>query len=283
VILPEDRWWAAEPKWRAAEEYGFAHAWALDRPGPPASPEGPWFAAVPTLAAAALVTGRIRLGTFLTTPDLRHPVPFARELLTLDDLSDGRLTATLGPGAGPAGPGGEPLGPADRTARFGEFADLLDRLLAQDRTTARGRFYAADDARSAPGCVQRPRLPFVVAADDPATMAVAARRGAGWLTEGPAAADDDAWWRGVARLVERFDEVLPAGGRAGFGRYLSADAGPVYSLTSVERFRDVVGRAAELGFSDVVVHWPGDDGRYAGREQVLEQVAADVLPGLVTP
>src|SRR5690606_20657508 len=33
VILPEDRWWAAEPKWRAAEEYGFDHAWTYDHLG----------------------------------------------------------------------------------------------------------------------------------------------------------------------------------------------------------------------------------------------------------
>ena len=61
-------------------------------------------------------------------------------------------------------------------------------------------------------------------------------------------------------------------------RYLNLDSAPVYSLSSVECFRDAVGRAAELGFTDVVVHWPRHDGSYAGSESVVEQIAADVLP-----
>src|SRR5207248_3255349 len=75
VILPEDRWWAAEPKWRAAEEYGFDHAWTYDHLGWRNLVDGPWFSAVPTLTAAAMVTSRIRLGTFVASPVARHPVP----------------------------------------------------------------------------------------------------------------------------------------------------------------------------------------------------------------
>ncbi|MEV8436459.1 LLM class flavin-dependent oxidoreductase [Actinosynnema sp. NPDC051121] len=285
VILPEDRWWAAEPKWRAAEEYGFAHAWTYDHLGWRTLVDGPWFAAVPILTAAALVTTRIRLGTFVASPNFRHPVPFARELLTLDDLSDGRITVGLG--AGGAGydtvvTGGQPLPPAERTARFGEFVELLDLLLRQDRTTWSGAHYAAEQARSHPGAVQRPRPPFLVAANGPRAMAVAARYGTGWVTTGPETEDDDAWWAGVARLAERFDGHLDAAGRdrARVDRYLNLDSAPVYSLSSVERFRDALGRAAELGFTDVVTHWPRSEGVYAGRESVLEQVSADVLPEL---
>ncbi|HEX8865549.1 MAG TPA: LLM class flavin-dependent oxidoreductase, partial [Lentzea sp.] len=58
------------------------------------------------------------------------------------------------------------------------------------------------------------------------------------------------------------------------------DSAPVYSLSSVECFVDAVGRAAELGFTDVVAHWPRHDGIYMGSEQVVEEVAADVLPTL---
>ncbi|SEP64298.1 Luciferase-like monooxygenase [Lentzea xinjiangensis] len=284
VILPEHRWWIAEPKWRAAEEYGFHHAWTYDHLGWRTLVDGPWFGAVPTLTAAALVTSRIRLGTFVASPNFRHPVPFARELLTVDDVSDGRFT--LGVGAGGAGydtvvTGSKPLLPGDRTARFGEFVELLDRLLVQDRTTWHGEFYSAEEARSAPGCVQRPRVPFVVAANGPKAMAVAARFGQGWVTTGPSTEDHEAWWRGVAELSERFTETLATQGRTTrVSRYLNLDSAPVYSLSSVECFVDAVGRAAELGFTDVVAHWPRHDGVYMGSEQVVENVAADVLPTL---
>ncbi len=284
MILPEHRWWIAEPKWRAAEEYGFHHAWTYDHLGWRTLVDGPWFGALPTLTAAALVTSRIRLGTFVASPNFRHPVPFARELLAVDDISDGRFT--LGVGAGGAGydtvvTGSKPLLPGDRTARFGEFVELLDQLLVKDRTTWHGEFYSAEEARSAPGCVQRPRLPFVVAANGPKAMAVAARFGQGWVTTGPETEDQETWWRGVAEMSGRFTETLATHGRTSrVNRYLNLDSAPVYSLSSVECFADAVGRAAELGFTDVVAHWPRHDGVYAGSEQVVENVAADVLPTL---
>lgn len=287
VILPEDRWWAAEPKWRAAEEYGFAHAWTYDHLGWRDLVDGPWFSAVPVLTAAAMVTSKIRLGTFVANPNFRHPVPFARELITLDDVSDGRFLLGLGAGGGGYDTtvlGATPLAPGARTARFGEFVELLDRVLIQERTTWRGEHFAAEDARSAPGCVQRPRLPFLVAANGPKAMDVAAKFGSGWVTTGPVTDDDGAWWDGVAESVKTFHEVLDKRGRRprSIDHYLNLDSNPVYSLSSVERFRDAALRARELGFTDVVVHWPRSHGVYAGRELVLEQVAADVLPDLAS-
>ncbi|MBP2340116.1 alkanesulfonate monooxygenase SsuD/methylene tetrahydromethanopterin reductase-like flavin-dependent oxidoreductase (luciferase family) [Saccharothrix coeruleofusca] len=286
VILPEHRWWIAEPKWRAAEQYGFHHAWTYDHIGWRSLVDGPWFSAIPTLSAAAGVTSKIRLGTLVATPNFRHPVPFARELMALDDLSDGRLT--IGLGAGGMGydttvMGDTLLAPPARAARFAEFVDVLDRLLTQERTTFHGQHYEVVEARSAPGCVQRPRLPFLVAANGPKAMRVAARYGTGWVTTGPETEDVEDWWRGVAAMAARFRDTLDSIGRAKetVDWYLNADSAPVYSLTSVECFRDVVGRAGELGFTDLLAHWPRESGVYAGSEAVLEAVVTEVLPELV--
>ena len=100
------------------------------------------------------------------------------------------------------------------------------------------------------------------------------------MTTGGRADDLHQWWRQVGDLVHRFEEALAATGRdpASVDRYLSLDAAPVFSLSSVEFFTDAVDRAGALGFTDVVVHWPRPDGWYAGREAVLEEVAARVLP-----
>ncbi|MEU5690952.1 LLM class flavin-dependent oxidoreductase [Actinosynnema sp. NPDC020468] len=293
VILPEDRWWAAEPKWRGAEELGFHHAWTYDHLGWRTLVDGPWFSAVPTLTAAAAVTSTIRLGTYVASPNFRHPVPFARELLTLDDVSDGRITVGIGSG----GPGYDtfvlgdsPLAPADRTRKFAEFVDVLDRLLTSERTTFTGEFFTADEARSAPGCVQKPRMPFMIAANGPKAMRIAARYGTAWVTTGPptdpaagASADAvEAWWRGVSAIADRMDGELHRIGRHRhtLDRHLNLDSAPLYSMTSLEHFQDALGRARDLGFTDAVTHWPRADGVYAGRETVLEQVAAEVLPTL---
>ncbi|OLF17022.1 LLM class flavin-dependent oxidoreductase [Actinophytocola xanthii] len=280
VILPEYRWLLAEPKWRAAETYGFDHAWTYDHIGWRSLVDGPWFDAVPTLTAAAMVTRRIQLGTLVASPNFRHPVPFARSLLALDDVSNGRML--LGVGAGtPAGydndvMGGEPLDRKRRVDRFAEFVEQLDSLLTQERTTIRGEYYSSVDARSAPGCVRHPRMPFLVAANGPRSMRIAARFGQGWITTGGGEDDIEAWWRGVGELARRFDEVL--GDAAPIDRVLSLDSAPVFSLSSVEYLREAMGRAEELGFTDVICHWPREDGVYAGRLAVLERVASEILP-----
>jgi hypothetical protein len=85
----------------------------------------------------------------------------------------------------------------------------------------------------------------------------------------------------VAERVDRLRAAVDASGRAQHTvrRYLSLDS-VEYSLSSASCFADTVGRANELGFTDVVAHWPRADGVYAGREDVLEEIAADVLPTL---
>ena len=85
-------------RWRRAEELGFDHAWTYDHLAWRSLRDGPWFGAIPTLTAAAMVTDRIRLGTLVASPNFRHPVPFAKELMTLDDISGGRLAAGIGAG-----------------------------------------------------------------------------------------------------------------------------------------------------------------------------------------
>jgi alkanesulfonate monooxygenase SsuD/methylene tetrahydromethanopterin reductase-like flavin-dependent oxidoreductase (luciferase family) len=286
VILPDQRWSVAGRRWQRAEEYGFDHAWTYDHLGWRDLVEGPWFDAVPTLTAAAMVTRRIRLGTYVASPNFRHPVHFAREVTALDDISQGR--AVLGVGAGGAGfdatvLGGPPLTPGQRIARFTEFLELLDTLLRDGRVTRSGSYFSAVDARSTPGPVQQPRPPFVVAANGPRALALAARIGDGWVTTGQPAdgQTEDEWWDSVAGNAARFDAALTEAGRSGDGvsRFLDLDSSPIYSLSSTGAFADAVGRAAELGFTDVVTHWPRAEGWYAGSEKVLES-AAGLLPRL---
>lgn len=282
VILPEYRWSVAAPLWRTAESLGFHHLWTYDHLAWRSLADGPWFGTVPTLTAAATVTEQARLGTFVASPNFRHPVSFARELLSLDDVSGGRFT--LGVGSGGTGwdatvLGGEVLPPAARFARLREFVELLDLLLTEDHVTYRGEYFTAVDARTQPGCLQRPRLPFVIAANGPKAMRLTAKHGSGWATTGRGEDTLEGWWRGLKELSEKFSDTLAKADRdpASVDRYLQLDAGPVFSLSSAEAFADAVGRAGELGFTDLVTHWPRPEDWYAGREEVLFQVAAKFL------
>jgi alkanesulfonate monooxygenase SsuD/methylene tetrahydromethanopterin reductase-like flavin-dependent oxidoreductase (luciferase family) len=290
IILPERDWRLDRERWQRAEAYGFDHAWIYDHLAWRSLADGPWHATVPTLAAAALVTERIRLGTLVTTPNFRHPVPLAKELMTLDVLSEGRLTVALGAGAPgyDAGVlGASPLTPTARHERFVEFRALLDELLCSRVTDWSGTWYDAVGARMIPGPAQDPRPPLLVAAEGQRGMRLAissARRpGDGWVTlgvAGGAMVSDAEWWAKVSGSVARFDDIFSESEARPdrFVRLLNMES-RISTISSLEHLRDHLGRAAALDFTDVALAWPRPTEPFRGDEQLLDLIA-EALPEL---
>ncbi|WP_309055886.1 LLM class flavin-dependent oxidoreductase [Streptomyces sp.] len=292
LILPVDRWHeGGREKWRRAEELGFHAAYTYDHLSWRTFRDGPWFAAVPTLAAAATATERLRIGTLVTSPNFRHPVTLAKELMALDDISGGRVT--LGIGAGGNGFDATALGqeawtPKERADRFGEFVPLLDRLLTEGAVSQRGTFYSAVEARNLPGCVQRPRLPFAVAATGPRGLKLAARYGQAWVTTG----DPKLYENGTPEQarealrgqVEKLGKACAEIGRdvAEVDKILLHGFSPDRNgpLESVDAFVDYAGRHRELGFSEFVIHWPVAGSDFATDPAVFERIATEALAQL---
>ncbi|PTL71525.1 LLM class flavin-dependent oxidoreductase [Rathayibacter caricis DSM 15933] len=284
VILPQETWTTARRKWQSAEGLGFDHAWTYDHLSWRSLADQVWHATIPTLTAAALVTETIRLGTFVASPNFRHPVPFAKDVATVDDIAGGRFV--LGVGSGGTGFDASVLGqPAyaarQRHERYVEFVTALDVLLRHEEPGSggidiEGDWFTARGARMVGEPAQRPRVPFVLAANGPKGLALVAERGQGWVTTGPESTTSEEWWSAVAALSGRLDDALDAAGRdpRSIERHLSLDSGPHYSLSSVDLFEEMAGRAGELGFTDVISHWPRADGLYAGDDEVLYEVAA---------
>ena len=289
VILPQQPWAVARHTWTEAERLGFDHAWTYDHLSWRSLADEPWGATIPTLVAAATVTSTIRLGTFVSSPNFRHPVTFAKDVATLDDVAGGRVM--LGIGSGGTGFDAVVLGqaqltPAQRHERFVEFVDGLDELLRFETPgsggiTRRGEWFEAVGARMVGMPAQQPRVPFVIAANGPKALRVVVEHARGWVSTGPDGLVGEEWWAGVTALVGRLDATADAAGRdpATIDRHLFLDSGGQYALSSVAAFEDVVGRAAELGFTDVTTHWPRAEGIYAGSESVLHEVASR-LPAL---
>jgi alkanesulfonate monooxygenase SsuD/methylene tetrahydromethanopterin reductase-like flavin-dependent oxidoreductase (luciferase family) len=253
---------------RAAEGAGVRTVWTYDHLTWPLLKDGPWFGAVPLLAAAAARTERVRLGTLVASPNFRHPAPFAKELMTLDQLSGGRLD--VGVGAGTEGPDARVLGEAQltraqRAERYDEWVSTLDRLLREPVVSVEGKWFTALDAHQLPGCVQRPRVPFTVAAAGPRALALAARHGSAWVTYGPYGADvgSDEWFAAVADQSRGLTEALDREGRAAsdLRRTVLLGLEVRWPFESRERYQDTLGRLADLGIGEVGVHWPRPDGR----------------------
>lgn len=282
LILPEDRWSIAMHRWTRAEDLGFDHAWTYDHLAWGELRDKPWFGSGPVLAAASVVTSRIRLGTLVASPNFRHPVPFAREVLTLDDLSEGRLS--LGVGAGGQGWDatilGNPAWPmAERMDRFSEFVALLDQLLTHRAVDFAGRYWSAHGARGHPGCIQQPRVPFAIAATGSKAMRVAARYASTWVTNGersheglPLRADDGATV--VARQRRLLEEACEAEDRDPATIDTLVLTGPRLDpgLDSLDTFRATREAYAAVGVTDLVVHWPRREPPYAGDEAILTEL-----------
>ncbi|MFD5142401.1 LLM class flavin-dependent oxidoreductase [Streptomyces sp. NPDC058401] len=293
VILPVHRWHeGGRERWQRAEELGFHAAYTYDHLSWRTFRNGPWFGALPTLTAAATATERLRLGTLVTSPNFRHPVTLAKELISLDDISGGRIT--LGIGAGGNGfdatvlGQGQPWTPKERADRFGEFLPLLDRLLTEDSVSQRGTFYSAEEAFNIPGCVQRPRLPFAVAATGPRGLKLAARYGQAWVTTGdPKIFDEGTPEQSVQALrgqVEKLGKACAESGRdvAELDKILLTGFTPDRGrpLESVAAFVDFAGRHQELGFTELVIHWPIPDSDFTADQGVFEQIATEALAQL---
>src|SRR5579859_1012300 len=147
------RWPTLVERWRLFEQLGFDSAWDCDHFIQPSRPTGPYFEAWTLLAALAAVTARIRLGVLVTSNTFRHPSLLAKEAVTVDHISNGRLE--IGFGAGwyePEHPafGLELWPPGERVDRFAEAVELIHNWLTQDETTFAGRYYQLEKAPTRP-------------------------------------------------------------------------------------------------------------------------------------
>ena len=129
------------------------------------------------LAHAAAVTDTLRVGTFVLGNDYKHPVVVAREMASLDLLSDGRVE--LGIGAGwmtvDYEKAGIPLDrPGVRIARLAESIKVIKGLFAPGPFTFDGEYYKITELDGMPKPVQQP-IPFFVGGGAAKILALAAR------------------------------------------------------------------------------------------------------------
>lgn len=169
------------------------------------------------LAAIAVRTEKIRLGTTVTALPRRRPAKLARELLTLDHLSAGRVTAAVGvgdPGDRGLAAFGEETDGRRRAAMLDEGIDVLTGLLSGEPISHRGAHYRVDGVRLRPGPVQSPRVPVWVGGSTQAGAVL--RRAARCDGVVPyKLTDTDRWSDFTADEVHAMARRLPATGGGG--------------------------------------------------------------------
>jgi len=257
---------------RAAEAAGFESLWGgehvvLPDPQAPPSPLGPGDRIVdPVVALAflAAVTTRVRLGTGIIILPQRNPLVLAKELATLDVLSNGRLI--FGVGVGYLEPEFRALGAPfeDRGRVADEYLAAIRAIWTQDKPAHHGRFAAFDKVQAHPQPVQKPTPPIVIGGHTPPAFRRAVEQGHGWYGFALDAA-------GVGRCVEGLRE-------AGRRYERPAELGPLEISVSP---RGRIDRAAAASFAALGVHRliliPPRAADAAGLEQFVASLSTDLI------
>lgn len=218
---------------------------------------GGGLASFPALAAAAASTSRLRLGNLVLANDFRNPLLLAREALTVDLLSDGRLE--LGLGAGWHTRDYESLGiPYDgggvRVDRLAESLALLKRLFTEDEVTHHGAHYRLEQAVALPKAVQRPHPPIMVAGGGKRILALAAREAdiAGLAPRTDAKGELSRAELALASVERKIAHVLAAAGQRYPGA-LELNILVFDTIVTDDRARAVAETAQRLGVDAAVV------------------------------
>lgn len=289
MVVVQDVPW---PEWRRrvleceALGYDAVHVWdhLVHRT---LSDEDPLLDAFGLLSAAAAVTERIRLGTLVASPTLRHPYLLAKQAMTVDHLSGGRLDLGIG-AAGVARDyaalGMAPWSKAEQVERFRETVELV-RAVTAGATSYAGRHYAGAELSIAPGTTRRP-LPLTLAAHGPRTLRIAAEHATTWNViaprdRGPAEAVAHA-----AALSARLSAYAAELGRdpAAIGRSVLLGSADWPVRRSAGEFADAVRRFRDAGFDGFVLMYPDHPAEAAiGHGEAAPDIVArvaELLPEL---
>ncbi|MCA9859152.1 MAG: LLM class flavin-dependent oxidoreductase [Thermomicrobiales bacterium] len=252
------------------------------------NPPAYWYDAWTALAALAQATETVRLTTAVTQIPLRNPAMLARQVLTLDQISNGRIELGLGAGL-TIDPsyrmGGFPnWHPAERADRFGEYLELVSRLLAQETTTFAGAYYQADGAVMNPRPIQQPRPPIMVAALGPKMMRHAVRHADIWnsLSFQPSFSEQLAETRIRCRRIDRICAELDRDPETLQRSYTMFDpqarhhGGALSYYASPGAFLAQIEPLLALGITDIGLYYPFLETQVA----IFERIVADVIPAV---
>jgi F420-dependent oxidoreductase-like protein len=163
VTLPQIKrsWDETRATATLVDALGFDSLWVCDHLYGVPLPNLPIFEAWSLLAAVAAITGRAQLGTLVTPPFFRNPAVLAKQIATIDHVSNGRTIAGLGSGWFEAefqgyGCAFPKLG--ERMRALEETVQILRGLWSEEKTTFAGRHFSVKDAVCEPKPVRRPPI-----------------------------------------------------------------------------------------------------------------------------
>lgn len=288
LILPNVPWQTFLDRFLQVEELGFDLAGPSDQFTDWKNPASSWFEMWTALAGIAGGTSRIGLGPIVAQIPLRNPAMFARQALTIDHISNGRLEIGLGLGL-TVDLSYDIMGipnwsNKERMDRFGEYVEIVDQLLSNEKTTYQGKYYQVKDAIMNPRPVCRPRPPITIAAMGPKMLKAAARYADTWNSMSFSEDFDEQLRETEARVAQMAENCRalgrdPSSLRHSYHMYDAksrTSGGLISYYESEDAFVDIVKKMSALGMSEFNLYYP----TMPQQMPMFEHIARDVFPQL---
>ncbi len=288
VTLQNKPWSRMVENWKLVEALGLDSVWVADHFVNPHLLTDDWFDGWTMLAALATQTSRIRVGTLVSNIILRNPAMLAKQALTLDHISQGRLE--LGIGATSKGDpshhmiGMEVWETRERVRRYHEVVEIVDMMLRNEVTDYQGQYYSVKDARMKPAPVQKPRPPLLLSAIGTETLKIVAKYADTWNTYGGWNLTPDQSVALIKQRNELLDEYCARLGRnpQEIRRSFMVGITQDTPCASLEAFYDFVGRYTEAGMSEFIFFfdYPLSPNDRSFTHENIERFATIAIPTL---
>ncbi len=256
-------------QWQYIEDLGFDSAWVVDHFLAGDDESTPYLEAWSLIASLGVLTHRIRFGILVSGNTYRNPGLLAKEAVTIDHASNGRVEIGIGAGwmeREHHAYSYEYPSAGVRVEMLDEAVQIITSLMTEERTNFNGKYYQFQDAPFEPKPLQQPRIPIIIGAFKPKMLALAARYADTWNTRGTPEV--------VAPLVESFRKEAEKIGRNPDDVRMSVYTWK-HPFESEQLFRETVEAYVNLGFSELIFPMPPQESR-----SMMERCARAVLPEL---
>ena len=285
---------------QVAEQAGFGSIWLADHVAFPttfesrypfsatgafpAPTDDPLLEPIAAMGVLAGATKHIRIGTAVLIIPYRNPIVTARQLITIDQFSGGRVI--LGAGVGWLKEEFEALDTADFALRgkaTDEYLDIFKAMAAGGEVGFEGETYRFDPVHSVPGSVQRPHPPILIGGVSNPALRRVVRHG-GWLATALEPRQVPERLAALKRYAEEagrdYDELdlvyklFIAPGEPREGPFGGRDPGSGSQAQIVDDLKAIL----DAGFESIIIRYRGNSA--AEQTEQMERFAGDILPRL---
>jgi len=268
ITIQNVTWNELVKRWKFIDNTDFDSLWVADHFTHWKEKEMTFFECWTTLCGMACETSRIRIGTAVSNMHWRHPAWLAKQALTVDHMSNGRLDLGLGAGGSAdlehTMTGVEKESPRERVERFKEYVEIVDQLLRNPLTTYHGKYYNLEEAIVLPDSIQKPRPPIYIGAERPKMLKNTAEYANAWNTLESIESLEETTGRIEERskLLDRYcDEIGrdPKTLKRTVGIYESEAMHNISRMKiyeNLELLEDAIKRLHEIGITEIFIAYP---------------------------